>query len=132
MKKNDLNSLSAKELGKLFPVVIAEPNPEWKTIYEIEKNELIRILGRKAIRIEHFGSTAIPNLKAKPTIDILIEISESKKVKDEIIEIMKSENYHFIPRNDCPPPYLMFVKGYTNEGIKGQAYLSYSYGGKGT
>jgi GrpB-like predicted nucleotidyltransferase (UPF0157 family) len=122
MKKRNLDKLNPKELGKLFPVVIAEPNPEWKNIYETEKNELIRILGQKAIRIEHFGSTAVPNLEAKPTIDILVEIPESKKVKDEIIEIMKSENYHFIPRNDCPPPYLMFVKGYTNEGIKGQSY----------
>jgi GrpB-like predicted nucleotidyltransferase (UPF0157 family) len=122
MTKRDLDSLSTKELGKLFPVIIAEPNPEWKIIYEKEKNELIRILGQKAIRIEHFGSTAIPNIEAKPTIDILVEILESKKIKDEIIEIMKLENYHFIPRNDCPPPYLMFVKGYTNEGIKGQSY----------
>ena len=35
---------------------------------------------------------------------------------------MKSNGYHFIPRNDCPPTYIMFVKGYENEGFKGQAY----------
>jgi len=122
MVKKDLDKLNTKELGKLFPVIIAESNPEWEIIYEKEKNELIRILGQKVIRIEHFGSTAIPNLEAKPIIDILVEILESKKVKDEIIKIMKSENYHFIPRNDCPPSYLMFVKGYTNEGIKDQVY----------
>jgi len=39
------------------------------------KNEIYRILGKEvAIRIEHFGSTAIPNIQAKPTIDILVEI----------------------------------------------------------
>lgn len=122
MSQNKLDRLSTKELGKLFPVIIAEPNPEWKIIYETEKNELIRILGQKATKIEHFGSTAIPNLEAKPTIDILVEIPENKKIKDEIIQTMKSEGYHFIPRKDCPPLYIMFVKGYTNEGIKGQAY----------
>jgi len=122
MQKNKLDNLSTEELGKLFPVIIAEANPEWKNIYDAEKNELIRISGKKAIRIEHFGSTAVPNLEAKPTIDILVEIPESKKNTDEIIEIMKSEDYYFIPRNDCPPPYLMFVKGYTNKGFEGQTY----------
>ncbi|NOZ46366.1 MAG: methyltransferase domain-containing protein [Chlorobi bacterium] len=117
-----LNDLSPQKLGKLFPVIIAKPNHEWKNIYDAEKNELIRILGKKAIRIEHFGSTAVPNLEAKPTIDILVEISNNEEIKEEIIKIMQSEGYHFIPRNDCPPPYLMFVKGYTNEGFKGQSY----------
>lgn len=121
-KSAKLDSLSQQKLGELFPVIIADPNPEWKTIYKTEKNKLIRILGQKAIRIEHFGSTAVPDLEAKPTIDILVEISKNEKLKDEIIQTMKSEGYHFIPKNDCPPPYLMFVKGYANEGFKGQAY----------
>jgi len=123
MTKKDLDSLSTEELGKLFSVIIADPNPEWKTLFEAEKNELIRILGQKvAVRIEHFGSTAIPNLKAKPTIDILVEIPKDESIKDEIIEKMKLEGYHYIPRKDCPPPYIMFVKGYTDEGIKGQSF----------
>ena len=123
MTKKDLDSLSTEELGKLFPVIIAEPNLEWKELFEIEKIEIYRILGKEvAIRIEHFGSTAIPNIRAKPTIDILVEIPEGKKIKDGIIQRMKSEGYHYILRNDCPPPYIMFVKGYTEEGIKGQSY----------
>ncbi len=121
-KSNKLEKLSPKELGKLFPIIIVEPNQKWNNIYETEKKEIIRILGEKVIRIEHFGSTAVPNLEAKPTIDILVEIPKSEKNKSEITERMKSEGYNFIPRNDCPPPYIMFVKGYTNEGFKGQSY----------
>ncbi len=37
MTKKDLDSLSTKELGELFPVIIAKPNPEWEHIYETEK-----------------------------------------------------------------------------------------------
>jgi len=122
MRTKNIDSLNTKELGKLFPVIIAEPNPEWKKLFDLEKNELNRILGQNAIRIEHFGSTAVPNLEAKPTIDILVEIPGNKKIKDEIIQKMKSEGYHYILRKDCPPPYIMFVKGYTDEGIKGQSY----------
>ena len=123
MEKKELDELSTKELGELFPIIISEPNSEWEKIFEIEKKELFKILGHDiALRIEHFGSTAIPNLASKPTIDILVEIPDNETIKDEITKKMKSSGYHYIPRNDCPPPYIMFVKGYTNEGIKGQSY----------
>lgn len=123
MTRKDLDSLSTEELGKFFPVIIDNPNSEWKNLFEAEKNELIRILGQKiAVRIEHFGSTAIPNLRAKPTIDILVEIPKNESIKGKIIEKMKLEGYHYIPRKDCPPPYIMFVKGYTDEGIKEQSF----------
>ncbi len=122
MNKN-LDNLSTEELGKLFPVVITESNSEWKKWFEIEKSELEKILGKEiALRIEHFGSTAIPDLKSKPTIDILVEIPETEITKSKIIQKMKSEGYRFIPRNDCLPPYIMFVKGYTDEGIKVKSY----------
>jgi GrpB-like predicted nucleotidyltransferase (UPF0157 family) len=35
---------------------------------------------------------------------------------------MKSAGYLFIERPDKPPPHMMFVKGYTPEGFKGQAF----------
>ncbi|NOY36307.1 MAG: GrpB family protein [Chlorobi bacterium] len=123
MIKKDLDRLSTRELGELFPVIISEPDPEWKKLFETEKKELKRILGQKAVvRIEHFGSTAVPNLAAKPTIDILVEIPGNEKTRNEIKQKMKSEGYHYIPREDCPPPYMMFVKGYSDEGIKGPSY----------
>ncbi len=121
-EKKELDSLNSKELGELFPIIIDKPNPEWKTIYESEKNNLINILGKNILRIEHFGSTAIPYLEAKPTIDILIEIPNSQKIKNQIIPIMETDNYNYIPRKDCPPPYMMFVKGYSIDGIKEQTY----------
>ncbi len=117
-----MDSLSSEELGKLFPIIIAKPNFKWGTIFELEKKNLKRILGQNAIRIEHFGSTAVPNLDAKPTIDILIEIPNNQNIKDKIIEQMTTEGYHYIKRTDCLPAYIMFVKGYTNEGFKGQVY----------
>jgi GrpB-like predicted nucleotidyltransferase (UPF0157 family) len=34
-------------------------------------------LGHRALRIEHAGSTAVPGLAAKPTIDIILAVAES-------------------------------------------------------
>lgn len=73
------------------------------------------------ISIDHIGSTAIPKLKAKPTIDILFQVSEQidiQKMKD----IFKALNYHINEPINSPPPHLTFVKGYTKEGYKGQAF----------
>lgn len=49
---------------------------EWAVIFETEKALLKAILGDVALSIEHIGSTAVPNLAAKPVIDILIEVAD--------------------------------------------------------
>lgn len=119
----DLHSLSPEELGKLFPIHIAEPDPAWPELFETEKQRLYKLLGKnKALNIEHFGSTAVPGLAAKPTIDILVEVPKSESVKHGIIKVMTSYGYEYILRTDSPPPYMMFVKGYTPKGFKGQCY----------
>ena len=119
----DLDLLTVEELGRLFPIQIVKANPEWPTIFECEKSILLNILGSDiSLRIEHFGSTAVPNLAAKPTIDILVEIPDNDYVKKDIIEIMDANGFHSILRTDSPPPYSMFVKGYTLEGFSGQCF----------
>jgi len=121
--KKDLRDLTTEELGNLFPIVIAEPNAQWIALFEKEKVKLLNLLGEgRALRIEHFGSTAVPGLAAKLTIDILVEIPQSESVKAEIRNIMQGNDYDYILRTDSPPPYAMFVKGYTPEGFKGQCY----------
>ena len=118
----DLGQLSTAELGKLFPIIISDPNPKWKEIYQIEKTNIIKLLGLDIVkRIEHIGSTAIPNLKSKPTIDILLEINDNVDA-NRIIELLKKLEYHFISKPENPPPHMMFAKGYSKEGFIGQTY----------
>jgi GrpB-like predicted nucleotidyltransferase (UPF0157 family) len=117
-----LDQLNIEELGNLFPIVIAEPNPDWIKMFAAEKINIVAVLGARNIaRIEHIGSTAIQNLKSKPTIDILVEVPESIDTK-MIIRKLKSMDYHYIHRPENPAPHMMFVKGYTEGGFKGQAY----------
>ncbi|MFX1236443.1 MAG: GrpB family protein [Promethearchaeota archaeon] len=117
-----LDDMTNEELGMLFPIIIVEPNPEWKSLYSKEKSLIESILGsQNIIRIEHIGSTAVPNLCAKPTIDILLEITD--KINPVlIINRFKKINYHFISKPEKLPPHMMFVKGYTINGFEGQAY----------
>ncbi len=121
--KQNLDSLTKEELGRLFPIEIVPPNAKWAELFDKEKKIIIDALGKQtALKVEHFGSTAVTGLSAKPTIDILVEIKSTPDLKDLIIEKMKNIKYHFIWRTDFGPPYMMFVKGYTSSGTKGQTY----------
>ncbi|MEL7269552.1 MAG: GrpB family protein [Bacteroidota bacterium] len=120
-----LDKLSPEELGKLFPISLVEHQAEWQLLFEQEKQLINAIIGNYALRIEHIGSTAVPNIKAKPIIDILVETLNNQTIKDEIIAAMKAEGYIFILRKDRPPAYLSFLKGYTNDGYKGHIFHIY-------
>ena len=117
----DLTTMTFEELGRLFPIIITEYNQEWPELYQTEKELLVKTLGDEIKRIHHIGSTAVPHMYAKPTIDILIEINENVNTEN-LKGQLRSIGYHFSPRHDNPPPHMMFMKGYTPEGFKGQAY----------
>jgi len=118
----DLNKFTTRELGHLFPILIVNHNPDWKNIYKLEKQNIIRALGPDNIlRIEHIGSTAIPGLCAKPTIDILLEIPRLTDL-EYIKEKLKNIDYQYIPKPENPAPHMMFARGYSTKGITGQTY----------
>ena len=119
---DDLNKLTTQELGFLFPIVIADYNPNWKRLYLKEKQIIISAINIRDIkRIEHIGSTAVPGLCAKPTIDILIEISDNTNC-DIFINDLQKIQYHLIPKPENPPPHIMLAKGYSKTGFTGQTY----------
>ncbi len=118
----NLHKMTNKELGELFPIIIQEPDKNWGNAFLIEKELILELFKNSEIEsIEHIGSTAIPNLKAKPTIDILMEVSELLE-NEKIIENLKSIDYEYIKQPDNPAPHMMFAKGYSLQGFSGQAY----------
>ena len=65
-------------------------------------------------RIEHFGSTAVPNLSAKPIVDILVEVASLEETKRTIVTILEAQGYDYFWRptwgDDIPPFYAWFIK----------------------
>ncbi|MCZ4216171.1 GrpB family protein [Escherichia coli] len=51
-------------------IEIMEYNPDWTKNFEEEKIKLLHFFGSHAVAIEHIGSTAIPNQRAKPVIAV--------------------------------------------------------------
>ena len=109
-----LEEMSLEELWQLFPIFLVEHRSEWKDWYESEKTSLKKILGANVIkRIEHIGSTAIPNIWAKNIVDILLEvgrIEDLARVRDLLVKngwLVMSESPNRISLN----------KGYTEQGF---------------
>jgi GrpB-like predicted nucleotidyltransferase (UPF0157 family) len=72
------------------PVELVPHNPQWAEWYLEESASLKKTLGDDAKGIEHFGSTAIPNIWAKPIVDILIGVGPdilSKEKRQCLINI---------------------------------------------
>lgn len=59
------------------PITLAEYDPSWPKLFEQEANRIRSVLGKKALQIEHVGSTSVPGLCAKPIIDMLLVVEDS-------------------------------------------------------
>lgn len=70
----ELISMSNEELWELFPIILTEYQKDWERLYKLEEQQLRAIVGKDIVCIQHIGSTAVKDLIAKPTIDILLEI----------------------------------------------------------
>src|SRR5580698_3283346 len=56
-------------------IELVDPDPLWPEQFAAESRAIETALHPLQTRLEHFGSTAVPNLPAKPIIDILIILS---------------------------------------------------------
>jgi GrpB-like predicted nucleotidyltransferase (UPF0157 family) len=76
----DEESLRAITIGELTPyqkVVIEDYNPAWPSWFEWDRARIVAALGPVALSVEHVGSTSVPDLPAKPIIDILVVVPDS-------------------------------------------------------
>ena len=58
-------------------------------------------LGQQTLGIEHIGSTAVPELQAKPVIDIMIGIKELQHSR-QVIQDLSELNYEFLGEANVP------------------------------
>ena len=98
-------------LGLQRGTVRLEPyNPEWQKLFEAEKSALKKVLGDKFVATEHVGSTAIPDIKAKPILDLMLAIPDLESwewVKDPLAKL----GYEFRRDLRKEQGHILFVKG---------------------
>lgn len=75
------DELRAVTIGPLQPltgkVLIVEYDPNWPRQFAAEAAKIRAALGERALLLEHAGSTSVPNLAAKPIIDIVLVVHDS-------------------------------------------------------
>lgn len=69
-------------------------DPRWRVLFERTAHELVEVFGEEVLAIHHVGSTAIPNISAKPIVDVLVEV--------RCIETVDNFNAEMIARGYLP------------------------------
>ena len=76
-----------EKFAGLHNMVLAQYNSEWINHFEKIKEKLSQFLGEINVTIEHIGSTSVPQLAAKPIIDVDIiyyQVFDFERVKNNL------------------------------------------------
>jgi len=90
-------------------------DPRWPELFAAERRHLLGCLPPGLVRrIEHFGSTAVPGLSAKPIVDMLVEVRSLEETRLKVPPILEAQGYDYFWRptrgDDTPPFYAWFIK----------------------
>lgn len=110
--------MTLTELWELFPIVLTPPNLDWQEWANKEIQELAALLKDYSPIINHIGSTAIPNIQAKPIIDILVELNTDTDWS-RIKERMETAGYICMSVSETR---MSFNKGYTSHGYADKVF----------
>lgn len=103
-------------------VAIVAYDPSWPDAFRKEKEHLLACLPPELLRrVEHFGSTAVPGLAAKPVVDILVEVTDLEATKARIVPVLEGQGYDYFWRptiGEEPPFYAWFIKREPNTGAR--------------
>ena len=116
--KKPLCEMSLEELWQLFPIVLTPHDPRWVERAAVEISRLETLLSEYAPVISHIGSTAIPDIQAKPIVDILVEVSAAVSL-DEMKETLTRAGYICMALS---ADRLSLNKGYTPEGYADEVF----------
>jgi GrpB-like predicted nucleotidyltransferase (UPF0157 family) len=86
-------------------VRLRESDARWPELYRAERARLIPVIGPLVVAIEHFGSTAIPGIRAKPILDILVGL---RRFEDgaALVEPLESLGYDYVGTQMVPNDHL--------------------------
>lgn len=82
-------------------VEILPYNPAWPDLYRAEAARIAGVMGPNLVAAHHIGSTAVPDLAAKPTIDFLLVVRELEAL-DACNEAMRRLGYTVKGENGIP------------------------------
>lgn len=96
-------------------VEVVSYDSRWPDMFRQEREHLVECLPAGLVgRIEHFGSTAVPGLAAKPVVDMLVEVASLDEARKVVPPIFEPQGYDYFWRptfgDDGEPFYCWLIK----------------------
>lgn len=97
-------------------IALVEYDSRWPNQFAAEAARVWDALGHGIVTaVEHFGSTSVPGLSAKPIIDILVGVRSAAEAREQAVPALEAMGYAFWYDNPNPA-HLFFVKGLPPNG----------------
>ncbi len=98
-------------------IALVEYDPRWPSQFAQEAARVRAALGDNlVVAVEHFGSsTSIPQLSAKPVIDMLVGVRSVAEAREKAVPALEALGYAFWGDNPNPD-HLFFVRGLPPNG----------------
>lgn len=89
--------------------MLVEHSSDWAQAYVEEKQRIERALQNLALEVQHCGSTAVPGIRAKPILDVLVGVEDFARVR-ECIWPLREIGYDYLGGELVPGEHF-FGKG---------------------
>lgn len=66
--------MTTRQIDPIETIEVVPYNPAWSAIYAAERNHILSV-APEFIALEHIGSTSVPNLRAKPVVDMMAAVA---------------------------------------------------------
>lgn len=84
---------------------LVDYQPAWKLEFETESGRIKTALGILAKGVEHYGSTSVEGMKAKPILDILVGIRPLEGWR-ECVELLEGLGYDYAEHAGIPGHFI--------------------------
>ena len=88
----------------------------WKQQFEFEKQKIFTTAGSWITAVEHIGSTSIPNMLAKPTIDIAIGVTSLSLADQHLLKVFEKWDYRYLQKLEAQIPERRYLQKLDAEG----------------
>jgi GrpB-like predicted nucleotidyltransferase (UPF0157 family) len=87
-----------------MPVVVVQPySVDWPRQFDAVREELRGVFACVDVAIEHIGSTSVPELAAKPVIDVLVGAPSLASIEDRITSLA-ALGYEYVAKYEVELP----------------------------
>jgi GrpB-like predicted nucleotidyltransferase (UPF0157 family) len=85
-------------------ISVVDYRPQWRKMFEEEKQLLQAVLSEDSAQIEHIGSTSVDGLAAKPIIDIMIGLPDFSAA-NKFVPRVEALGYVYFKRYEDEMPF---------------------------